>query len=1240
MQETARQSGTLAFYPVFTNDHQNLAGFAVCVLRLQSALERALGSTASPHIEVMLLDITDNKDPKFLAGYPTQTQNISKEFNLQQRDYHSVQPLFFFDRSWAVVISPRASFWTVERGWAGLTMGFAGLLITLLMTIFVGFMRNRQSALEREVQKQTQELRRSKERFDQIAEHAREIIWEIDPQGRFTYVSHVAEMLLGYNFAELREKKFYDLHPESGRERFKRIISKTMEKKEIVRDLKHPVQTKGGQIVWMLTNGIPLTDSTGRLTGYRGSSADVSDREQVEQELKVYRENLEGMIQSRTVELQKEISERKKTETVLRESERQYRSLFSNMLGGFAHCRMLFENGQPTDFVYLDVNDAFGKITGLQNVIGKNVSEVIPGIKELSPDLFEIYGRVALTGKAEKFEYYFEPLKSWLAISVYSVQKDNFTVVFENITEQKRAAVALQESEQRFMDVLYASSDAILLIDGDKFIDCNHTTARMLGYADRTEFLMTHPSQLSPSIQPDGQKSYEKANDMIKTAFERGFHRFEWIHRRANGEDFPVEVSLTPIVHQGKTILHCLWRDLTEKKRSEEALRESESQWQSLVREAPARISMLDRSGRIMYTNRPNQDGWSGHDVGHLATESLDIIETKKFQESLDKVFESMGSITYQSRHVLEDGFEQWCENHLGPIQGKDGVKAAIWITFDITERKRVEENFRKLSQAVEQSPVSVIITNYRGEIEYVNPCFTSTSGYSFEDVYGQNARVLKSGDHSVEFYRNIWEAVSSGKRWVGEIHNRRKTGELYWESVHISPIVDSTGRVTHFVAIKEDVDARKKIEEELRQSRKRLHEFINAVPNPIYFKNAQGIYEDCNTAFAQSLGLTLSEIIGRSVFDIIPSDRAESFHKADVKLVDKKLDNQAFETKLKFSDGKDHDVIIHKAVLKNSDGTLRGIVGSLIDITDHKRLEEDLHNNEAQLIAALEEVKMFNLQLEQAQGQLVQQEKLAAIGFLAAGVAHEINNPLGFVHGNLSALEEYADAFLKMISFIGPMSEAVNSSNFVKAKEIGLEAQEATEKLELDYIVGDVKKLIGETEQGLDRIKKIVQGLRSFSRSDGGEMVMANINDLIDGVVNIVWNEIKYKAELVKEYGDVPLVRCNPQQLGQVFMNILVNAAQAIPVKGSITIRTFLKNDEIVSEIVDTGAGISDEIKTKIFDPFFTTKEPGQGTGLGLSISYDIVKKHNGRIDVDSKVGNGTKFSLYLPVSRPEEKV
>ena len=170
-------------------------------------------------------------------------------------------------------------------------MGFAGLLITLLMTIFVGFMRNRQSALEREVQKQTQELRRSKERFDQIAEHAREIIWEIDPQGRFTYVSHVAEMLLGYNFAELREKKFYDLHPESGRERFKRIISKTMEKKEIVRDLKHPVQTKGGQIVWMLTNGIPLTDSTGRLTGYRGSSADVSDREQVEQELKVYREN-------------------------------------------------------------------------------------------------------------------------------------------------------------------------------------------------------------------------------------------------------------------------------------------------------------------------------------------------------------------------------------------------------------------------------------------------------------------------------------------------------------------------------------------------------------------------------------------------------------------------------------------------------------------------------------------------------------------------------------------------------------------------------------------------------------------------------------------------------------------------------------------------------------------------------------------------------------------------------------
>jgi PAS domain S-box-containing protein/putative nucleotidyltransferase with HDIG domain len=148
-------------------------------------------------------------------------------------------------------------------------------------------------------------------------------------------------------------------------------------------------------------------------------------------------------------------------------------------------------------------------------------------------------------------------------------------VTFMDITERKQAEEALRESEQRFMDVLYSSPDAVLLIDGEQFVDCNEATARMLGYADRNEFLMTHPSKLSPPTQPDGRSSFEKANEMMRTAFERGFHQFEWAHRRANGEDFPVEVSLTSLVHHGKNVIHCMWRELTERKRAENDLKQS-----------------------------------------------------------------------------------------------------------------------------------------------------------------------------------------------------------------------------------------------------------------------------------------------------------------------------------------------------------------------------------------------------------------------------------------------------------------------------------------------------------------------------------------------------------------------------------------------------------------------------------------------------------------------------------------
>ena len=191
----------------------------------------------------------------------------------------------------------------------------------------------------------------------------------------------------------------------------------------------------------------------------------------------------------------------------------------------------------------------------------------------------------------------------------------------------------------------------------------------------------------------------------------------------------------------------------------------------------------------------------------------------------------------------------------------------------------------------------------------------------------------------------------------------------------------------------------------------------------------------------------------------------------------------------------------------------------------------------------------------------------------------------------------------------------------------------ENRKSLKIDYVLQDMGNLVRESLDGSERVRKIVQSLKSFSRVDETEYKVADINAGIESTINIVWNELKYKATVKKEYGDIPMTKCNPGQLNQVFMNMLVNAVNAIGERGEITVKTWTGNGDINISITDTGCGIPAENIKRIFEPFFTTKEVGKGTGLGLSIAYDIVKKHNGKIKVDSEVGKGTTFTVIIPV-------
>ncbi len=286
---------------------------------------------------------------------------------------------------------------------------------------------------------------------------------------------------------------------------------------------------------------------------------------------------------------------------------------------------------------------------------------------------------------------------------------------------------------------------------------------------------------------------------------------------------------------------------------------------------------------------------------------------------------------------------------------------------------------------------------------------------------------------------------------------------------------------------------------------------------------------------------------------------------------------------------------------------------------------------HETELYARNAELEIAYAKLKGAQEQAVQSEKLASIGQLSAGVAHEINNPMGYINSNLSTLQRYVTNLLKVVEI---SSKAIARSGDRAAIS---ELEDARQRFDLDFVATDVGELLAESREGIDRVCKIVQDLKEFSRRNQNEdWVKADIHKGLESTLNIAWSELKYKSEIIKTFGDLPLIECLPSELNQVFLNILLNAGHAITEKGLITVCTGCSNDKIWISIGDDGEGIPEDVLPRIFDPFFTTRSLGGGTGLGLAISYGIVAKHNGTIEVTSVPGQGTLFLIELPIEQP----
>ena len=277
--------------------------------------------------------------------------------------------------------------------------------------------------------------------------------------------------------------------------------------------------------------------------------------------------------------------------------------------------------------------------------------------------------------------------------------------------------------------------------------------------------------------------------------------------------------------------------------------------------------------------------------------------------------------------------------------------------------------------------------------------------------------------------------------------------------------------------------------------------------------------------------------------------------------------------------------------------------------------------------------------EVKQLQSQVLQTEKMASIGQLAAGVAHEINNPMGFIHANLFQMAEYLTDLRRAWDRVDDLCREIDDGDLGRVRRAARELSELSNELDVSYVLSDFAKAIRESQEGSERIRHIVHDLRDFSHHDTGERVLADVNQCLDSTATIVWPMMKQIVVLEKEYDPLQAILCYPMQIKQVFMNLLVNAYQSIEARvgesgetGEIWLRTRQLREGVVVEVSDTGIGIPESHIDRIFDPFFTTKKVGSGTGLGLSTSFNIVKRHGGTITVESKVGEGTTFAVFLP--------
>ncbi|MDX2469661.1 MAG: PAS domain S-box protein [SAR324 cluster bacterium] len=637
-------------------------------------------------------------------------------------------------------------------------------------------------------------------------------------------------------------------------------------------------------------------------------------------------------------------------------------------------------------------------------------------------------------------------------------------------------------------------------------------------------------------------------------------------------------------------------------------------------------VSEVESGNPILWNNAQSLvTGFSHEEIATMKAPK-DWYETEDLEKSA-KSFKRLFD-TGQAKFVLQQRTKwgTWIpfEYNVSLVKEKVGEPDyLISIGRDLRERIKSDETIHKEREKAHQylniAEVLLYALDQTGHITMINKKGCEILGYKEEELIGRDWFDGFLPKEDVAGVKNVFqslmkEEMESVKHFENHIITKDGTKKLIqWQN---SIVKNKKGKITGMFSSGLDITTQRKHERDLL----RLKAAIDHVKDAVCIINNTGevIYQ--NSTFE-----TIKQTFPHEILENLLQEKSRSGDSKQFKEVYETLiKNETWQGELA---GTDEDQKM--AYFRTTIGPL--MFDYDIDFQGEKNPEDKMK------IIGLILIATDITQEKSHQAQLIQSQKMESLGTLSGGVAHEINNPMGFVASNLNTLQEYAANFLAINESYQKLETYILIEN-KEAQKLLKELATQKEKLGFDWMVEDMPSLMEELIEGVDRVKAIVKNLREFSHVDEHFLKKANINENLKKALQISQNELKYKCTIIEELGDIPEIDCYPQQLNQVFLNLIINAAQSIVEKGTITLKTYLSHENVIIEVRDDGVGIEAENITKIFEPFFTTKEVGKGTGLGLSVSYRIIEEHQGKIFAISNPGKGTCMTISLPIAQAAE--